>query len=414
MTFDELNNKQGAQERRDAVSRRYLSICSGIEAASVAWHDLGFVPVGFSEIEPFPCAVLKHRFPNVPNFGDMTKFKDWNHAHKKPNQGTKKPLESGDSLQIDSGATRQNDAGSEGSLCDLRPADETPCRGSQPRDGRGSGSALPPLQRDIAGGRKQEVGSQSNVVSRPSLNFADVDILVGGTPCQAFSVAGLRRSLDDARGNLSLTYIKLFDYIDENRNAAGRPPAICVWENVPGVLNTKDNAFGCFLGALAGSNGALQPPDPEWGWTDAGYVRGPTRAIAWRCLDAQYFGLAQRRKRVFVVASARNGFCPSQVLFEPESLRGDSAPSRETGQRAAPTISARPTGGGGLGTDFDCDGGLVPSVVGTLSDGAHNGGGSTGKTPTRAESSQPARCLTGSNQRIDAETETLIPCTTNR
>jgi DNA (cytosine-5)-methyltransferase 1 len=246
---------------------KYLSVCSGIEAATVAWHSLGWTPVAFSEIEAFPSAVLKHHYPTVPNLGDITQFKKW------------------------------------------------------------------------------------------PIDFADVDLLAGGTPCQAFSVAGLRKSLSDARGNLSLIYIQLLDAIDEARNNAGRPAAICVWENVPGVLNTPDNAFGCFLGGLAGSGGALQPPG-ESGWTDVGYVRGPRRAIAWRCLDAQYLGLAQRRHRVFVVASARDGFDPAAVLFESQGVRRDYPPSREARERITGTISARTEGGGGLGTDFDLGGGL--------------------------------------------------------
>lgn len=101
-------------------------------------------------------------------------------------------------------------------------------------------------------------------------------------------------------------------------------------ENVPGVLSTKDNAFGCFLGALSGEECELQPTGKKW--TNAGCVFGPKRAVAWRILDAQYFGLAQRRKRVFVVASAREGFHPDKVLFEWEGVRRDIAPSRSAGQ----------------------------------------------------------------------------------
>lgn len=159
------------------------------------------------------------------------------------------------------------------------------------------------------------------------------DVLVGGTPCQAFSVAGRRESLADARGNLTLTYVELADAIDDKRNERGEQPATIVWENVPGVLNTKDNAFGCFLAGLAGEDVPLQPPGKRW--TNAGLVLGPKRAVAWRILDAQYFGVAQRRRRVFVVASARDGFDPSQILFEFDGVRRDSAPSREARQDAA-------------------------------------------------------------------------------
>jgi site-specific DNA-cytosine methylase len=159
------------------------------------------------------------------------------------------------------------------------------------------------------------------------------DVFCGGTPCQAFSVAGLRNSLDDHRGNLSLTFCEIANAIDSVRIIRGEKPAIIFWENVPGVLNTKDNAFGCFLAGLAGESDALVPPGGRW--TDAGFIDGPQRAIAWRILDAQYFGLAQRRKRVFVVASARNDFDPATVLFEWDGLRRDIAPSRETGKGTA-------------------------------------------------------------------------------
>jgi DNA (cytosine-5)-methyltransferase 1 len=159
------------------------------------------------------------------------------------------------------------------------------------------------------------------------------DVLVGGTPCQAFSVAGNRESLSDARGNLTLTYVELADAIDRQRVARGEQPAIIVWENVPGVLSTKDNAFGCFLAGLAGENVPLLAPGGKW--SNAGLVVGPKRAVAWRILDAQYFGVAQRRRRVFVIASARDGFDPSQILFEFDGLRRDTAPRREKGQDVA-------------------------------------------------------------------------------
>ena len=218
------------------------SVCSGIEAASVAWHPLGWRAAWLAEIEPFPSAVLAHHYPDVPNFGDMT----------------------------------------------LLP--------SRIRDGE---------------------------VVAP-------DVFCGGTPCQAFSVAGLRKSLDDARGNLSLTFCEIANEIDSARSVLGEQPAVIFWENVPGVLSTKDNAFGCFLGALAGESSELQPAGGKW--SNAGCVFGPARTVAWRVLDAQYFGVAQRRRRVFVVASARKGFDPVEVLFEFDGVRRDIAPSREAGQ----------------------------------------------------------------------------------
>ena len=192
---------------------KYGSVCSGIEAATVAWDSLGWKPVFFSEIEPFPCAVLKHHYPAVPNYGDMTKFEEW-------------PDES-------------------------------------------------------------------------------IDLLVGGTPCQSFSVAGLRKGLADPRGNLMLTYGAI---------ARRYGPEWLVWENVPGVLSSNGGRdFGTFLGMLA----------------ELGY------GFAYRVLDAQYFGVAQRRRRVFVVANARSWQRAAAVLFERESLCGNPAPSREAGEGVA-------------------------------------------------------------------------------
>src|SRR5690606_39152040 len=177
------------------------------------------------------------------------------------------------------------------------------------------------------------------------------DILVGGTPCHAFSVAGARQGLADDRGFLTIKYVELANAIDQKRAAAGAVPCITVWENVPGVLSSKDNAFGAFLGLLAGEDCELIPPGKKW--ENAGCVLGPQRAIAWRVLDAQYFGVAQRRRRVFVVASAREGFDPAKVLFECEGVRRDSAPSREAGK--ASTSSTRDGAEkGGFRTELQC------------------------------------------------------------
>ncbi|EKC2140888.1 Dam family site-specific DNA-(adenine-N6)-methyltransferase [Salmonella enterica] len=218
---------------------RYGSVCSGIEAASVAWESLGWQPAWFAEIEAFPSAVLAHHWPHITNLGDMT--------------GIAAAVRAGD-------------------------------------------------------------------VEAP-------DVLVGGTPCQAFSIAGLRNGLADKRGQLTLSYVELANAIDDKRRERGEKEAIIVWENVPGVLSSKDNAFGCFLAGLAGESSELQPAGGKW--THAGCVSGPQRVIAWRVLDAQFFGVAQRRKRVFVVASARKDFDPAEVLFEFESVRRDTPPRRE-------------------------------------------------------------------------------------
>ena len=227
---------------------KYLSVCSGIEAASKAWESIGWKPVAFSEIEPFPSAVLKHHWPEVPNLGDMSKYEQWN---------------------IQSGS---------------------------------------------------------------------VDLLVGGTPCQSFSVAGLRQGLKDPRGNLMLTYLAIAERLK---------PRWLVWENVPGVLSSNGGKdFGSFLGAL-GELGY------EW---------------AYRVLDAQWFGVAQRRRRVFVVAYLGEGSLAAKVLFESESVRRDTPPSRETRQGVATNVEA------GVGVSLP-----EREVVGCLSDGAHMGGGLNGQ-----------------------------------
>ena len=249
---------------------RFGSVCSGIEAASVAFGPLGWKAAWFAEVEPFPSAVLAHHYPETPNLGDMTA-----------------------------------------------------------------------ISRRVLTGE----------VEAP-------DVLCGGTPCQAFSVAGLRESLADERGNLTLKFVELADAIDHVRVTRGDEPAIVFWENVPGVLSTKDNAFGCFLAGLAGEDDPLEPPGEKW--ANAGCVFGPKRAIAWRVLDAQYFQLAQRRRRVFVVASARDGFDPATVLFEWDGVRRDSAPSRKAGEDAAGCLASRTDGGGFPGTDEACGGYVQP------------------------------------------------------
>ncbi len=240
---------------------RFLSVCSGIEAASVAFGPLGWRAVAFSEIEKFPSAVLAHHYPEVPNLGDFTKIE--------------------------------------------------------------------------------------------SSKLGRVDILCGGCPCQSFSIAGLRGSLDDDRGNLTLSFVRLAHEL-----AAGNGLRNAIYENVVGILSTKDNAFGCFLAGLVGWDSAIDPPS-RGKWPTHGMVAGPKGRAAWCVKNAEYFGVAQRRRRVLVVADFGNGADPAAVLFEPESLPRNPPARRETGERVAPTISVRTKGGGGLGTDFDLDGGLI-------------------------------------------------------
>ena len=218
--------------------------CSGVESASLAWEPLGFKAQWFSEIEPFPAAVLAHRWPDVPNLGDMMMLRHY--------------IELGD-------------------------------------------------------------------VPAPA-------VFCAGTPCQAYSLAGLRGGLSDPRGALTLEFVRITDAIDKARTAAGEPAGVHVWENVPGVLSSKDNAFGCLLAGLAGEDDEPHPSGKRW--PDAGCVFGPRRTVAWRVLDAQFFGVAQRRRRVFLVASSRDRFDPLAVLFEPEGVRRDTAPIRDQWDQA--------------------------------------------------------------------------------
>lgn len=179
------------------------------------------------------------------------------------------------------------------------------------------------------------------------------DVVVGGTPCQSFSMAGNRESLSDARGNLTLEFVNAVNIIK---------PRFVVWENVPGVLSTKDNAFGCFLGGLAGASEPLSYSAKRGCWPGSGVVDGPERSVAWRTLDAQYFGLAQRRKRVFVVASDRNSTHPFEILFEPEGLQRNSPPLRPEEEEVAGTLTRR-SPGGKWGTDDSFSGYLLPYQV---------------------------------------------------
>lgn len=193
-------------------------------------------------------------------------------------------------------------------------------------------------------------------------------VLIGGTPCQAFSVAGMRKGLEDSRGQLTLEFVRILEEVDHVRTRNGEPPAILVWENVPGVLSSKDNAFGCFLGALAGEDAPLDPPGGRW--SNAGFVLGPSRAIAWRVLDAQYFGVAQRRRRVFLVASSGDGPDPREILFEFDGVRRDSPPRREAGKDFAHDVAPCLTSGGRGVERAGETRGQDPVVANTLTVGA--------------------------------------------
>ena len=218
------------------------------------------------------------------------------------------------------------------------------------------------------------------------------DILVGGTPCQAFSVAGARNGLSDPRGALTLKFTELADAIDQTRHARNEPPSIIVWENVPGVLSDKSGAFGCLLGALAGEDCALEPAGRRW--SNAGCVAGPRRRIAWRVLNAQHFGVAQRRRRVFLVASGREDLDPAEVLFEPGCLPGHSA----SGDEAWQITAASPEDGVERAGRF-ADG--LPRHYGSSTVTICFGGGNTSGPIDRAA------CLTARGHKCDFEVETF-------
>jgi DNA (cytosine-5)-methyltransferase 1 len=293
------------------------SVCSGIEAASVAWHRFGWRAAWLAEIEGYPAKLLHHHY------------------------GSGRPHHMPDPAAPDlDQEVRGARAAAIKALAHLPlvPANST---------------TTPPNLGDMT---RIEAMVRAGQVAAP-------DVLCGGTPCQGFSLAGLRGSLDDARGQLTLSFVRLADAIDAARSVQRKPAAIIVWENVHGVLSTKDNAFGNFLGALAGEDSPLEPP--RTGWTNAGCVFGPRRAVAWRVYDAQYFGVAQRRRRVFVVASAREGFDPAAVLLEFDGVRRDSPPSRGAQENTAGTVTSS------LGRrrgQPDCGStpGFLQPVVGTL------------------------------------------------
>lgn len=221
------------------------------------------------------------------------------------------------------------------------------------------------------------------------LNIPFPNIIVAGTPCQSFSVAGLRKGLTDDRGNLTLQFVRTVHAIQ-----SARPDGklIVLWENVPGVLSDRGNAFGAFLGGMVWGMDSL--PSPDGGsWPREGMVEGPRSRAAWSVLDAQWFGVAQRRRRVFVVFDFGGCCDPAAVLFDRDSLRGDSPPSRETGEG----FSESPGHSSQCGSHWD------RSEVQTLNN-------ESAIDSVMASLPDVSMCLNaGAMGRQDAETETLIP-----
>lgn len=199
------------------------SICSGIEAASVAWEPLGLYFEWFSEIANFPSQILNAKYPNIANLGNM------NDIPEKLING----------------------------LIDIP------------------------------------------------------DLICGGTPCQAFSLAGWKNGLNDDRGNLTLKFVDIVEANDVERLKKGLNPSIVFWENVEGVLTDKTNAFGCLVSSLAGLSDVIDIRK----WPNAGLIRGPKRNVAWRVLDAKFFGVPQQRKRLYLLAGGTE-FYPENILFE--------------------------------------------------------------------------------------------------
>ena len=282
------------REIREKRIMRFLSVCSGIEAVSVATEPLGWTPIGFSEIETFPCSVLAHHYPNVRNYGDMTRFEEWD------------------------------------------------------------------------------------------INETEFDLLAGGTPCQSFSIAGLRGGLADDRGNLALTYCRILQKFR---------PKWFLWENVPGVLSSSGGRdFGSILGAME----------------ELGY------GVAYRVLDAQYFGVPQRRRRVFVVGCAGDWRRAAEVLFESSCVRRNPEKGGKKKQNVAALTT---TGVGTCGADDNQGqtGHLIPTtqfgpIAGTLtrrhdSSPCHDRGQNIVATST----GNRAHCLNaGGMGRQDYETETMV------
>lgn len=229
---------------------RYLSLFSGIEACTVAWKPLGWECVAVAEIEPFPCAVLAHHYPNVPNLGDVTKI----------------------------------------------------------------------TEEDIK-------------------NLGQIDLVVFGSPCQNLSVAGNRKGLQGESSGLFYEAIRLISYARQHNGCR-----FALWENVPGSFSSnKGDDFREVVRELSANRNINTPAN---GWGNTGVALGENGLVEWRVLDAQYFGLAQRRKRVFAIVDFGNWQDRPPILLEPKGVCGDTPPSRETGEKVAAIATQRLASGG--------------------------------------------------------------------
>ena len=232
---------------------KYLSLFSGIEAATVAWESLGWECVAVSEIEKFPCEVLKHHYPNVPNLGDVTKI-------------TEEMIKS----------------------------------------------------------------------------LGHIDLIVFGSPCQDLSVAGKRRGLDGNRSGLFFMAIKIIQWVREHNGCR-----YALWENVPGAFSSaRGEDFASVVREMAGFE--VSPSVPLKGWGNEGVAIGEEALLEWVTLDAQWFGVAQRRRRVFALADFGDWYSRPPILLESESMRGDSAPRRETRKEVTEVAGTLTSSGGGL------------------------------------------------------------------
>lgn len=254
---------------------RYLSLFSGLEGATLAWHHLGWECVATADIEPAACAVLAAHYPDVPNLGDISK-----------------------------------------------------------------------------------------VTEQQIHDLGHIDIVVFGSPCQDVSIAGKREGMEGSRSGLFFTAMRVV------RWSGAR---FALWENVPGVFSDhQGRGFASVVGEMAG----IHVDVPKSGWRNSGFLLGADALVEWAVLDAQFFGVPQRRRRVFALRDSGDWASRPPILLESESLQGHPAPRRESGQ-VAPTIPARSLGGGGLGSDFDCDGGAIEVCMSTGQGSAEIGIGIT-------------------------------------